>query len=140
MKRTAVSRSPRRAAPAAPRRTAARQRGPGEDGVLHEEAVREERLPAVALVGEGVRHLAHGLEPGQVLEVPLLGAVLGDDEEVDVGVLVEAVVLGAGGPGAQDGDDVVARGQVGGQPVEPVERGMDEAALRSKVAGAARRR
>jgi hypothetical protein len=84
----------------------------GEDGVLDEEAVVEEDLPAVAHVEERVGNGAHRCEPVQVVDKPLRGAVVGDDEEVDVGVLVEAMVLLSGGPEPEDGDDVAGGGQV----------------------------
>ena len=72
------------------------QAAEGEHGVFDEQAIVEEHLASVALVGEVERDRVHGGQPFDVPGVTVDIALVDDHEHVEVGVIVEAIGFDTG--------------------------------------------
>jgi hypothetical protein len=93
-----------------------------EDRVLGVQAVLEQHLAAVHGVRELERDRAERLEPVDVSQVPGLGAVVDDDEEVEIRVVVEPGRVRSDGPDADQRDRVATIRQDPAELVEPGEQ------------------
>ncbi len=105
-----------------------------EDRVLREKPFLEEGLAAMRAVRERPHHGLSGLEPADVGDVGVARLdVVDDDEEVGVGVLVEAVQVPHHGSQAEQGNRITTALELGAEAVEEGEQSLGNGAYDARA-------